>query len=303
MSTSDIVRALHESFYDIPSPEQPLMRTGRDESELAWAWVEPIVRLRSDWRSCVGVALQHAVAEGGLTARIAFTDMLITHRAISLLLPWTNIVGMRYPEARPSQRGSFATQIDDPVLADVLREHHRYLSLWTPLDQVVLGDSSQTHTLVKIDGQNTLQDVLRSSGRAGHFQLTAWADGAWSWLMEYAVFVPELGERLPALFQEVVGADPEVAPAALDFLAQEWDLWRFEDLLDEWTTETAAWLETPLHRKPAGWRSRPLCSRSFPRANTYGDVVRALRGRARRNAQMRPRMDLEALTLDDFPPV
>ena len=111
--------------------------------------------------------------------------------------------------------------------------------------------------------------------------------------MQDAVFCRPVAESLPRWIEDAVAEEPGVAPAALDFLAHGWDLWRFIELMDSWRNTSPSWWSVPATQRPPGWRRRSLASHWIKGAETLGDIVVELRERAVRQEKTRPVLDLE----------
>lgn len=124
-STSELRDALLEALTGLPVPDLawiPLDPSGNDEH--AWAWLGRLIRRRGDWRDAAGVALQHAVTEGGELARVAFADLVACDRSLVAIERYVAPLAARWPDVRVtrSDTGWGRSTSRTPRLADVMRD-------------------------------------------------------------------------------------------------------------------------------------------------------------------------------------
>lgn len=105
-TASELRDALLGSYPDAAYFEAPVVPLHRDDVAPAWGWVVELLRRRSDWWAAIGVALQHAVVDGGDLARTAFADLLADYRDSFVLLPWAAPLAATLPNVRARGSGT-----------------------------------------------------------------------------------------------------------------------------------------------------------------------------------------------------
>lgn len=295
-SASELRDALLLALEEGKEYGQPLVRVGRDDDEPAWLFVGRLLRQRSDWLACAGLALQHAVRSGGPLAQKAFVDLLACDPITVLLLPWTGplaaelgpLMGTRASTGWGVREGSSA-----PWLDLVMQEQQRYFALLTDPARTVSPGGPQRRGEVPLPDAAALESLLRKTARTGRFAPTPWGTGPWAFLHQELLFrswVPEAVTRLlPALWS----GTPAERAAALDFLADGQDLWRWRGPLLGMRDARPDWWTVPVSQKPEGWRRslRPFAP-GPTRAETLGDLVSGLGKLAQAQADTPPLADL-----------
>ncbi|MBI5607266.1 MAG: hypothetical protein HY902_00130, partial [Deltaproteobacteria bacterium] len=138
-----------------------------------------------------------------------------------------------------------------------------------------------------------LQSLLQRSAERGKFVETPWGNGPMAWLHLAVLARPWLDAELPAWVERALAGSDALRRAALDWLLDGRDLWRYSQLLDHVATHHPGWWDEPAAAKPAGWM-RPL--RVAPQqARTLGHVVASLRAQAHAQLESPPVLDLPQL--------
>jgi hypothetical protein len=293
-SASELRDALLASYPDAAYFQGPFVGTGRDDTLPAWGWAAELLRMRTDWWPALGIALQHAAHDGGELARTALADLLEgTHHSV-VLLEWTEPLARRWPDVRAT---TTATSFGRPDyrLETIVSAQKTYWARHCQGDksgqQVAiegLGPSGKYLTADLKDGGD-LEALLRKTAKAG--KLPSGDKGPWSWVLDELIFHDWLRTAMPHVCGSLaVGSDAEVR-AMLDWFCEEWDLWRFVDLLDEWRNRVPPWWNEPAGKKPSSWRY-PMRTAHWPGVTTLGDVVLEALRRAKLQASTPPQVDL-----------
>ncbi|PKN55296.1 MAG: hypothetical protein CVU56_22220, partial [Deltaproteobacteria bacterium HGW-Deltaproteobacteria-14] len=230
--------ALTAALSDLPAPGSPWIPVPGDAEEHAWAWLGALVRRRSDWRAAAGVALQHAVADGGVGAQRALADLVANDRSLVAIRPWLTPLVARHPKAPVSRvvagwhRGRARV-----TLSDALAQLDSFIaSTADPRWEVLLpgygpGGGLTSEPAADADGLVALLVRTARDGREIHAE---WGSGPWGWLYGEVVFRPWVAAAAPEALRAAVAAEPAAPPAALDWLGAGWDLARFDSVLAGW---------------------------------------------------------------------
>jgi len=262
--------------------DRPVVAIHRgDETEPAWLWVQKLIRQRTDWWPALGIALQHAVHDGGEIARTALGDLLFAASESMVLLQWTgplaNAGSERLAEVIARQRVLHDEQLTAPVALSGIEPDGRW-------------------TNVEVQTQAQLDALLAATACVG--QRTGFGvdptGGLWSWLVyELLVHEPLRPMIVTACDTFSGGSDAEVR-AVLDWFTDEHDLWRYVDLLERWERSHPPWWDAPAKTKAAGWKY-PVRDWLADRAKTLGDIALAALARAKQQAATPPVIDLAPL--------
>lgn len=294
-SASTLRDALLGSFADASYAGGPFIVVDRENTTPAWSWLLDLIRARTDWWECAGIAFQHAVADGEDLARTAAADFLARHYFAPALLPWTDVVAKRWPDVRASFGPvHFVPDDHEPRIADIIAEHKKWLAkVGSPDRHVVLWSFN-------VDGSNAraplkdaadLRSLLERTAQAGYFHDD---DGPWGWLKKEILHRKWLADELPQVVAQLI-ADERLAFALLDWLLDGWDAWRFDVQLAAWLQNPPSWSSLPVKHKPSGWK-RPIRSATYlPDVATLRDVVDHLHQKTQFQLITRPVVDLDAL--------
>ncbi len=148
--------------------------------------------------------------------------------------------------------------------------------------------------LAELPDEAALEALLEATAAKGRFEQTGWGDGPWSWLQEEVTFRPWVQESLAEVVSRVAARTAAGAHAALDWMGDGWDLWRFEALLDGWHQAPPPWWGIDAKARPPGWK-RSIRPAVWFGVQALSDVVIQLRTRARHQAASRPDLDLARL--------
>lgn len=273
----------------------PVAEIGGDNVVSAWGWVVQLIRMRTDWWPALGIALQHAVKDGGELARTAFADLLADFRDSIVLLPWTAPVAATMPDVRSRSSGT-GWGVPDLRLESIVRDQQKFVDHLeaTGAEAELLGYGKAGRVISgRLTNEAELRALLDQSAQGGQFP--DGDKGPWSWL---GFELRTHDARLRDAFLRIVtsldaGNEPQVF-ALLDWLSEEQDLWRFQPLLAGWDASPPAWAKTAASHKPKGWR-RTIRSAHWPDVTTLGDVVRQALNRAVMQQATPPVMDLSPL--------
>ena len=292
-STSDLVGAMQASLAQAGyHGGKPLVVVGRDVSVPAWEFVVDLARKDALWRSSCGVALQHAVSNGGDLEQTAFADLLANYRASMLLLDWTVPLAARFPNARATRAHTgMGGGAQDPTVAAVIAEQQALFPLITSPDReaVLAGDK-----LVAVPDAAALAALLDQTAAQGRPVEHGFGTGPWGWLHE-EVFLRDWVVGALVSYVERVFAGRDIAPvaAALDWLSDGHRLEAFVDVLRKAATAAPSWVTEAARTKPPRW-TRPIRPATWSGVATYGDVLIRLTTAAT-NAATPPREDLARL--------
>jgi hypothetical protein len=294
-TASELRDSLLASYPDADFFRAPVVDRGGDHVAPAWGWVIELIRMRSDWWPAIGIALQHAVTDGGELARAAFADLLAGYRDSLVLRPWTAELAATMPDVRARGTGT-GWGAPDLRLETIVRDQTAYVAhLKATSAEVALLGYGERGAFIEapLTDEVDLRALLEQTARAGQFP--DGGDGPWSWLGFELRTRPDW---LRAAFSRVVSTldhtnEPQVF-AFLDWASEEQDLWRFEPTLESWSTNALAWSKTAANKKPMGW-SRTIRSSHWPEVKTLGDVARQALWRARKQRETPPVVDLPLL--------
>jgi len=287
--------SLLASYPDADFFRAPVVHKGGDNVAPAWGWVIELLRMRTDWWPAIGVALQHAVTQGGELARTAFADLLAEFRDSIVLLPWTAPVAAAHPDIRA--RGS-ATGWGHPDLRleTLVRDQMSYVDHLRATNSVVtLLGYGKGGKLVSgpLTNEIDLRALLDRTAQAGQFP--DGDKGPWSWLgFELRTHEDWLRSAFVRVAATIDAANEPHVFAMLDWVSEEQDLWRLEQLLAGWYANPPTWAKTSANKKPKGWK-RTIRSSHWPEVQTLGDVARQALWRAKKQLATPPVVDLPLL--------
>ena len=295
-TASELRDALLASYPDAAHfGNKPLVRKNRDDTAPAWQWVIDLIAQRTDWWPALGIAIQHAVKDGGDLARRALVDILANFRSSFALLPWTAPLADEWPDVKSD--GSH-TNWGDPeyTFAAIIRDQKKFLATMTSdLSEAFLtGYAKGGKDLdAPLTTEADLRGLLDKTARAGQFP--DGDNGPWSWWGFQRLFRGELLDRqMLAVVSTFDRADDVNVRALLDWFFEERDLWRFVPLLERWVASHPPWWTAPADTKPAGWKY-DIRSAHWPNITDLGSVVVEALRRARRQVATPPILDLPIL--------
>ncbi len=294
-TASELKDNLLASYPDADFFRAPVVDKGGDNVAPAWGWVIELIRMRSDWWPAIGVALQHAVANGGELARTAFADLLAEYRDSLVLLPWTAEMAASMPDVRARGTGT-GWGAPDLRLETIVRDQQTYVAhLETTSSEVSLLGYGKGGKLIEapLTNEADLRALLEQTAQGGQFP--DGDKGPWSWLGFELRTRPDW---LRNAFSRVVTTldhsnEPQVF-AFLDWVSEEQDLRLFEPVLESWYQKPLAWATTAANKKPKGWK-RTIRSSHWPEVQTLGDVARQALWRAKKQIATPPVVDLPQL--------
>ena len=273
----------------------PVVDKGGENLVPAWGWVIKLIRMRSDWWPAIGIALQHAVTDGGELARTAFADLLAEFRDSLVLLPWTADVAAAMPDVRARGSGT-GWGVPDLRLETLVRDQTKYVDhLKATSDEVSLLGYGKRGKLIegRLTSEADLRALLEETAKAGQFP--DGDKGPWSWLgFELRTHEDWLRSAFVRVAATIDAADEPLVFALLDGVSEEQDLWRLEPLLAGWDANPPAWAKTAANHKPKGWR-RTIRSSHWPDVQTLGDVAQSALWRAGGQVATPPVVDLPQL--------
>lgn len=294
-TASELRDSLLASYPDAGFFGAPVVDKGGDNVAPAWGWVVDLIRMRSDWWPSIGIALQHAVADGGDLARTAFADLLAEYRDSLVLLPWTAEMAATMPDVRARGTGT-GWGAPDLRLETIVRDQQKYVEdLAASGSEVALLGYGKGGKLIEaqLANEDDLRALLQQTAEAGQFP--DGDQGPWSWL---GFELRTRGDWMRTAFSRIVinlddTNEPQVL-ALLDWFSEEQDLWMFAPILEGWYAHPPAWAKTPATTKPKGWK-RTIRSSHWPDVKTLGDVARGAMGRAKKQVATPPIVDLPLL--------
>lgn len=294
-TASELRDSLLASYPDAAYFGGPVVGRNRDDTAPAWGWAIDLIRTRTDWWPALGIALQHAVAEGGDLARTAFAVLLADFRDSLALLPWTSPVAGEWPDVRATGSGT-GWGMPDFRLATIVRDQEKSLAeIKDDRSEAFLDEYGRGGAVIRgpFTNEADLRTLLTATARAGQFP--DGVHGPWSWL-GFELLVGDAWLR-PGFLRVATTIDLDDVPsicALLDWFSEERDLREFVGLLEGWVAHAPAWWATPAGTKPKGWR-HTLRSSHWPEIQTLGDIaVEALR-RAKLQVATPPIVDLPVL--------
>lgn len=295
-TTAGLRDALLASWPDASYFKAPVVGKGRDDTLPAWGWAIDLIHQRTDWWPALGIALQHAVKDGGEYAQRAFATMLADYRDSIALLPWTEPLAAEVPEAKAPGSGT-GWGVPDFRAQTIIADQKKFLV-------EISGDGSDEAFLDEhgpggkpITGpfrnEDDLRDLLVKSAHAGQFPYGS--QGPWSWLGSEIVTAPAwFRPALDHAINTIDTSDDRVLRAMLDWFSEERDLWRYIDLLSGWAKQPPAWWDDSAKTKPKGWKYN-MRSAHWPNTSTLGSVVMEALRRAMIQAATPPVEDLPQL--------
>ena len=295
-TASELRDALLTSYPDAAFFNAPLLgiTRGRDiDTFPAWGWVSRLLRTRSDWWPSIGIALQHAVRDGGELAQKALADLLETHSTETIvLLDWTEPIADQWPDVRAPSAAAFGQP--DHRLATIVSRQRALRDAQPALEVQIFDGKKGSASPARVTTEAELDSALARCARAG--MPGAPDEGPWSWLASASLLHPSLAPMIPLACARF--ADGPHVEAMLDWFADHFDSWRYVDLLDGWSRTPPPWWNEPARRrKPRGWTRRPRWSQAH---QTLGDVARAASSEAHTQAATPPIVDLPRLTKRAF---
>jgi len=294
-TAAELRGALLASYPDAAHFNGPVVGINRDDTAPAWGWAIQLIARRSDWWPALGIALQHAVNDGGDLARTAFATLMADFRDVLALLPWTEPLADAFPDARAPGTGT-GWGVPDFRLDQIVRDQKKSLAeIKTGAGEAFLSEHGPGGSDLEgpFANEEDLRALLVKSARAGQFP--DGSGGPWSWL-GFELITGDDWLR-PALVHAVSTIDTSDQPtllAMLDWFFEERDLWQFVPLLEDWFAHHPDWWETPASTKPKGWK-RTMRTAHWPEISTLGTIVREALRRARGQVITPPVMDLPVL--------
>jgi len=293
-SASELLSALLDSFKDAGYAGRPVIMVNRDDAAPAWRWLGELVRLRSDWRECAGIALQHAVKQGGPNARTAFADLMANERSTIVLRRWTVPLASHYPDATATMSatgmgGGPGARLD-AIMADQSQLH---AAAENAKRKVLMSDwhGAFRPRVEPMTGVAELRALLIDTSLDGRAVRTEWGAGPWGWLHQEYLYRPWVYEVLPEVMSELLAADPSHDFAALDWLCSRCDSRRFRASLEGWRDAPSAWWSEPAIKPPPRWKL-PVLGGLWGDVTTLGEVVTKLIANADFEDATPPLLDL-----------
>jgi hypothetical protein len=294
-SASELRDSLLASYPDAAYFGGPVVGKNRDDTAPAWGWAAELIGMRSDWWPALGIALQHAVKDGGDLACIAFATLLADYRDTFALLPWTVPIAQAESFNVRAPGSGTGWGMPDCRIESIVRDQQASFAEIRGGTEQFLYQYGRNGSSIKgpFTNEADLLALLAKSARAGQFPFGT--RGPWSWVGP-ALIVGDAWLR-PALVNTIltidVGDEPMVL-AMLDWFSEERDLWQFVSLLDGWDAQQPAWWNKPADTKPSGWQ-RTMRSSHWPDVKTLGDVVLEATRRAKLQIATPPIVDLPML--------
>ncbi len=297
-TASELRDSLLTSYPDAAYFGGPLVGRGRDDTAPAWGWAVELIRTRTDWWPALGIALQHAVTNGGELAGTAFADLLAEFRDSLVLLPWTSPLAETMPDVKAQGSGT-GWGLPDLRLETIVRDQRRYIDHVKATNSTVglIGYGKSGDAISRpLTDESELRALLDETAQAGQFP--DGDKGPWSWLgFELRTRDEWIRATLLQQVAQVTTLDPTNQPhvfALLDWFSEEQDLWRFEPLLADWHGNPPAWAKTAANTKPKGWK-RTIRSSHWPEVQTLGDIAHQALWRAKKQLATPPVLDLPVL--------
>lgn len=293
-TASELRDCLLASYPDADFFHAPVVDKGGDNVAPAWGWVIELIRMRTDWWSAIGIALQHAVTDGGDLARTAFADLLAEYRDSLVLLRWTAELAATIPDVRARGTGT-GWGAPDLRLETIVRDQIAYVAHLKARTEVALLGYGKGGKIIEepLTNESELRALLEQTAQAGQFP--DGENGPWSWL---GFELRTHDDWLRSAFARVVSTidhsnEPQIF-AFLDWVSEEQDLWAFEAILQGWYDSPPPWASTAANKKPKGWK-RTIRSSHWPEVKTLGDVARQALWRAKKQLATPPVSDLPVL--------
>lgn len=171
MSASELRDALLNSYPHAAYFGAPVIGINRgDETAAAWTWLLRWVQKRSDWRSAIGIALQHAAQDGGDLARVALADFLECFQESIVLLEWTEPMAKLWPDATATMRGtSFGSP--DYRLATIIAAQRRLWDMAQPETQFAAEGAGPNGDwlIVDVKTQDDFESMLAATATVDQF--------------------------------------------------------------------------------------------------------------------------------------
>lgn len=286
-TASELCDGLLASFPDAAFANAPYVVVTLDDARPAWSWTVDLIRRRSDWWPALGIALQHAAHDGGDLARTALADLLANHHEAVVLLEWTEPLARRWPDVTATISAT-SWGVPDLRLERIISDQKTFWNLVTkPGPRQVIVDGGTR--LEEYADETSLRSLLAKTAKAGQFP--DGKSGPWSWLSDELLYRADVRQIAATLTGGFAGGTDQEVRALLDWLSDEWDLWRFVDALDEWGATPPIWWGDAAHKKPSGWK-HPIRPTYWQGTRTLGDVVQRLRRLAREQAATPAIVDL-----------
>lgn len=288
--------ALLASWPDAGYFNAPVVGKGRDDTMPAWGWAIELIHRRTDWWPALGIALQHAVKDGGAYAQRAFATLLADYRDSLALLPWTEPLAAEFPDATAPGSGT-GWGVPDWRAETIIADQKKSLVEMSGegadeafLDEYGAGGKPITGPFRNADD---LRALLIKSAHAGQFPNGT--EGPWSWLGFEIITAPAwFRPALDRVIHTLDLSDDRVLRALLDWFSEERDLWRYIDLMTGWVNQTPSWWGDAANTKPSGWRYN-MRSAHWSGVATLGDVATEALRRAALQAATPPVEDLTQL--------
>lgn len=295
-SCSGLRDALIASLNGLPdggSAWVPVDPSGKTEH--AWAWLTSLIRRRSDWRVCAGIALQHAVLDGTRRAREAFADLVTNDTSLVLIEDLLAPLAQHCGDDRVS-RPRTGWGVPGGTLAEAMTDRARALAATAAEDWSVRLPSPGTmlgFRLEAVPDPAALVDLMVRTAATSDGVRDEWGGrGPWSWLYAGLVFRPWVAEAAPeAIAEAVERGGATAAGAALDWLSAGWDLAHYVEALHAWQVASPPWWNRSVGEALPGWR-RPIATSSSS-IGTFGEAVVDLSRQAAEQRATPPDLDLD----------
>lgn len=294
-TASELRDCLLASYPDAAYFGGPVVGKNRDDTAPAWGWAAELIGMRSDWWPALGIALQHAVKDGGDLARVAFATLLANYRDTFALLPWTAPIAQAESFDVRAPGSGTGWGMPDCRIESIVRDQQASFAEIRGATEQFLYQYGRNGANLKgpFTCEADLRALLARSAHAGQFPYGT--RGPWSWVGP-ALIVGDAWLR-PALvhtLSTIDAGDEPMVLALLDWFSEERDLWQLVALLDGWDAQHPAWWDQPAETKPAGWQ-RTIRSSHWPEVRTLGDVVLEATRRAKLQLATPPIVDLPVL--------
>jgi hypothetical protein len=241
----------------------------------SWAWLNNLIRTRSDWWPSIGVAMQFAALQGALLECAApLSNLLASSRETVALLPWTTGIAENYPDigAKHTETGWGAA---DLRLETIIQDQTAFVAIAKQQqgkETSLIGYGDRGSTIQgSLTNESNLRKLLDASAHAGQFPDEN--RGPWSWLgFELIIGGAYLHSNFLKIVATMATADLFNICALLDWFFEQRDLWTFISIIEGWEAANPSWWNLPVQTKPQGWMQN-MRSCSWPGVTTLGDIA------------------------------